>query len=180
MIQAVITDIEGTTSDIRFVHEVLFPYARKRLAEVVQTRAGEAEVAKALQAMRAEIGRPDAGGDDLLTALYGFMAEDRKSPALKTLQGIIWREGYRQGDFFGHVYDDVAPQLTAWRRQGLVLGVYSSGSVEAQQLLFGHSVRGICVRCSAATLTPASAPNGTAPPIGLSPAAILFLSDVYQ
>lgn len=95
MIQAVITDIEGTTSDIRFVQEVLFPYVRERLAEVVQTRAADAEIAQALQGLRAEIGRYDADNAHLLTVLYGFMAEDRKSSALKTLQGIIWSEGYR-------------------------------------------------------------------------------------
>lgn len=89
MIQAVIIDIDGTTSDIRFVHEVLFPYAQQRLAEVVHQRANDSEIVQALQALRAEIGRLDAGGDDLLTVLYGFMAEDRKSPALKILQGII-------------------------------------------------------------------------------------------
>ncbi|RLR17301.1 acireductone synthase, partial [Sodalis-like symbiont of Bactericera trigonica] len=122
MIRAVITDIEGTTSNIRFVNEVLFPYALERLAGVVQTRSADAEVAQALQGLRAEIGRYDADNAHLLTALYGFMAEDLKSPALKTLQGIICREGYRQGDFIGHIYDDVMPQLTVWHRQGLVLG----------------------------------------------------------
>ncbi|MGL9722930.1 acireductone synthase [Sodalis sp. (in: enterobacteria)] len=187
MIQAVITDIEGTTSDIRFVHEVLFPYARQRLAEVVHRRANDSEIAPALQALRTEIGRPDADGDDLLTVLYGFMAEDRKSPALKTLQGIIWRDGYRQGDFFGHVYDDVVPQLTAWRRQGVALGVYSSGSVEAQQLLFGHSDKGdlrwlfshyFDTRVGAKRQS--AAYQAIAAELALPPAAILFLSDIYQ
>lgn len=187
MIQSVITDIEGTTSDIRFVHEVLFPYARERLAEVVQTQASDAEVAQALQGLRAEIGQQDADNAHLLTALYGFMAEDRKSPALKTLQGIIWREGYRRGDFLGHVYDDVMPQLTAWHRQGRVLGVYSSGSVEAQHLLFGHSVKGdlrglfshyFDTRVGAKRHCDAY--QTIAAELALPPEAILFLSDVYQ
>lgn len=142
MIHAIVTDIEGTTSDIRFVHQVLFPYARQRLADFIRQHADEEEVATPLAALRQEINQPDADLDTLIATLYGFMDEDRKSTALKALQGIIWRSGYQQGDFLGHLYPDVAGQLSAWHQQGVALYVYSSGSVEAQKLLFGYSDAG--------------------------------------
>lgn len=113
MIRAIVTDIEGTTSDIRFVHQVLFPYARERLADFVRRHAAESEVAAPLAALRAEIDQPQADLDALIAALYRFMDEDRKSTALKALQGIIWRSGYREGDFRGHLYPEVAGQLAA-------------------------------------------------------------------
>ncbi|MDY4317158.1 acireductone synthase [Pectobacterium actinidiae] len=142
MINAIVTDIEGTTSDIRFVHTVLFPYARERLADTVRQHGSDPEIAQALGALRQELGQPEADSDTLITALNQFMDEDRKSTALKQLQGIIWRAGYRNGDFQGHLYPDVATQLAAWQQQGIRLYVYSSGSVEAQQLLFGYSNAG--------------------------------------
>lgn len=142
MIKAIVTDIEGTTSDIRFVHQVLFPYARERLAGYLRRHADEPEVAAALEALRHELAQPAAGLADLIAALFGFMDQDRKSTSLKTLQGIIWREGYRAGDFQGHIYPDVPPCLAQWRRQGLSPYVYSSGSTDAQQLLFGYSEAG--------------------------------------
>ena len=141
MIRAIVTDIEGTTSDIRFVHQVLFPYARERLADFVRRHAAESEVAAPLAALRAEIDQPQADLDALIAALYRFMDEDRKSTALKALQGIIWRSGYREGDFRGHLYPEVAA-VGRPAAAGVKLYVYSSGSVEAQKLLFGHSDAG--------------------------------------
>ncbi|WP_416261648.1 acireductone synthase [Gibbsiella quercinecans] len=142
MIRAIVTDIEGTTSEIRFVHQVLFPYARAHLDAFIRQHADDAEVAAPLAALREELGQPDADLAQLIAALYRFMDEDRKSTALKALQGIIWRSGYHHGDFRGHVYPEVAGQLAAWQQQGLKLYVYSSGSVEAQKLLFGYSEAG--------------------------------------
>lgn len=142
MIRAIVTDIEGTTSDISFVHNVLFPYARERLAAFVREHQHEETVAAILNNLRAEIDEPQADIDRLIEVLFSFMNEDRKSTALKALQGIIWREGYVNGDFTGHLYPDVVPALKAWRQQGAALYVYSSGSVNAQKLLFGYSDEG--------------------------------------
>src|SRR5471030_2898107 len=139
MIRAIITDIEGTTTDIRFVHQILFPYARERLGEFLRSHQEEPEVAAALDALRAEIDRPQANVEALIETLYAYMDGDVKSTPLKVLQGIIWRSGYENGDFRGHLYPDVAPQLKSWHQQNLRLGVYSSGSVEPQTLLFGYS-----------------------------------------
>jgi len=142
MIRAIVTDIEGTTTDIRFVHQVLFPYARARLADFITRHAEDLEVLQALDALREEINEPQAEIVDLVDQLYVYMDKDEKSPALKTLQGIIWRTGYTDGDFRGHLYPDVAPQLAQWQAQGIKLYVYSSGSVDAQKLLFGYSEEG--------------------------------------
>lgn len=187
MIRAIVTDIEGTTSDIRFVHQVLFPYARERLAEFIHNHAAEAEVSAALAALREEVAQPHADHEQLIAALYRFMDEDRKSTALKTLQGIIWRSGYHNGDFRGHLYPEVAGQLAAWQQQGVKLYVYSSGSVEAQKLLFGYSVVGdlrplfsgyFDTRVGAKREV-ASYQN-IARDIALEPAELLFLSDIHQ
>lgn len=186
-IKAIVTDIEGTTSDIRFVHNVLFPYARERLAQAVAQADAQPEIAQALTLLREEIAQPQADTATLLRALHQFMDEDRKSTALKRLQGIIWREGYQRGDFRGHVYDDVAPQLAAWHQQGIALYVYSSGSVEAQQLLFGHSDAGdLRPLFSAYFDTRVGAKRETASyqriadAIGLPVDHLLFLSDIRQ
>lgn len=187
MIKAIVTDIEGTTSDIRFVHQVLFPYARQRLASYLQRHAGQPEVVQALDAVRSEINQPRAGTDALITTLLAFMDEDRKSTGLKALQGLIWRDGYQQGDFRGHLYDDVAPQLATWQQQGMRLAVYSSGSVQAQQLLFGYSDAGdLRDRFSAWFDTRVGAKREVesyrtiAAHLDLPPAQILFLSDISQ
>ncbi|MFJ5359048.1 acireductone synthase [Pectobacterium sp. CHL-2024] len=187
MIKAIVTDIEGTTSDIRFVHSVLFPYARERLADTVRQHGSDPEIAQALDALRQELGQPDADSETLIAALNQFMDEDRKSTALKQLQGIIWRAGYRNGDFQGHLYPEVATQLAAWQQQGLSLYVYSSGSVEAQQLLFGYSNAGdlrplfsdyFDTRVGAKRETDSY--RTIAQAIGLPAEQLLFLSDIRQ
>ncbi|NDL63624.1 acireductone synthase [Acerihabitans arboris] len=187
MIRAIVTDIEGTTSDIRFVHQVLFPYARERLAGYLRRHDGERRLAPALTTLRREIKQPDADTETLIATLFGFMDEDRKSTALKTIQGMIWRDGYQQGDFLGHLYPDVAPQLADWQRQGLRLYVYSSGSVEAQQLLFGYSEAGdvrplfsgyFDTRVGAKR--EAASYRAIARELRLPPGELLFLSDIVQ
>jgi enolase-phosphatase E1 len=187
MIRAIVTDIEGTTSDIRFVHQVLFPYARERLAPFIRQHQAEAEVAAPLAALRHEIDQPQADIEQLIAALYRFMDEDRKSTALKALQGIIWRSGYHNGDFRGHLYPEVAGQLSAWQQQGLKLYVYSSGSVEAQKLLFGNSDAGdLQPLFSGYFDTHVGAKRETASyrnianEIGIATDELLFLSDIHQ
>ena len=137
----VLTDIEGTTSAISFVKDVLFPYARAALPDFVRKHGGELEVRHWLD--RAAV---DAGGvcqdEVLVEVLQGWIDEDRKHPALKALQGMIWLEGYQGGDFKAHVYPDAAQALRGWHAAGHRLAVYSSGSVAAQKLLFGHSTEG--------------------------------------
>lgn len=187
MIRAIVTDIEGTTSDIRFVHNVLFPYARERLAAFVNARQFVEPISTLLDNLRAEIARPDATTAELIATLFAFMDEDRKSTALKALQGIIWQEGYVNGDFTGHLYPDVLPSLERWKAQGIDLYVYSSGSVAAQKLLFGYSDEGdITSLFSGYFDTHIGAKREVqsyqtiAANLGHPPAQILFLSDIHQ
>jgi len=140
-LKAILTDIEGTTSSIDFVHQTLFPYARAHLRKFLAARGNDASVRRELaEVMRIE-GReltPEAAA----TVLEGWIDADRKVTPLKTLQGMIWRQGYEAGELKGHVYPDTPEYLRKWHGRGLKLYVYSSGSVEAQKLIFGHTAHG--------------------------------------
>lgn len=140
-IRAILTDIEGTTSSINFVHETLFPYAKAHLRGFLRAHARRPEIAAQLHAVALEEGRP-LTLEDTVDVLERWIAEDRKSTPLKALQGMVWAEGYAAGELKGHVYPDTPEYLRRWHAQGLALYVYSSGSVEAQQLIFGHTDSG--------------------------------------
>jgi enolase-phosphatase E1 len=122
---AILTDIEGTTTPVAFVHKVLFPYARARLPAFVAAHPRIAETPM-----------------PALETLFAQMDRDEKDPVLKTIQGMIWEQGYLAGDLKAELYPDVAPALRRWSKAGLRLFVYSSGSVAAQKLLFGHNEAG--------------------------------------
>jgi enolase-phosphatase E1 len=141
MIKAIVTDIEGTTSSLSFVKDVLFPYARHHLSAFVEAYGQEPEVRDLLRAANTEAG---GGLDDadIVAQLERWIDEDRKVTPLKTLQGLIWEQGYRNADFTGHVYNDAVRNLQKWHAQGIRLYVYSSGSVYAQKLLFAHTDAG--------------------------------------
>ena len=135
----VLNDIEGTTSDIAFVRDVLFPYAAEHLPQFVRAQAARAEVRAQLDAVAQESGRAPDDLEGLIEALLGWIKADQKVTALKALQGQVWRHGYEERHFTGHLYADAHRVLTDWCDAGVGLGVYSSGSVEAQKLLFGYS-----------------------------------------
>ncbi len=141
MIKAIVTDIEGTTSSLSFVKEVLFPYARANLAEYVRRHADEPQVKTLLDDTCKEVGA-ELDTRELIAQLIQWIDEDKKVTPLKSLQGLIWESGYLQGDFKGHVYPDAADNLKAWKAEGLDLYIYSSGSVYAQKLLFAHTEYG--------------------------------------
>lgn len=139
MIKAILTDIEGTTTSLSFVKETLFPYARARLPEFISQHGHELPIRKILDetAIIAGIDKNETAG--LCAQLIEWIDTDQKITPLKTLQGHIWEEGYRQQHYFGHIYDDAAACLKAWHTAGISLYVYSSGSVHAQALLFAHT-----------------------------------------
>ena len=141
MIKAIVTDIEGTTSSILFVKEVLFPYARANLADYVRSHATEPHIKSLLEDVCKEVGL-ELSIEHVITQLIQWIDEDKKVTPLKSLQGLIWEAGYRQGDFKGHLYPDAAENLKAWKAKGLDLYIYSSGSVYAQKLLFAHTEYG--------------------------------------
>lgn len=140
-LQAIITDIEGTTSSISFVHEVLFPYARRALPGFVDGHRHDPAVRPWLEQVGTEIGT-DADATEVVQTLLHWIDIDRKHTALKALQGLIWASGYAGAQFKAHVYPEVPNRLRTWHQAGLALYVYSSGSVPAQQLFFGHSEAG--------------------------------------
>ncbi|QOW20465.1 acireductone synthase [Lysobacter ciconiae] len=139
--RVVLTDIEGTTSSISFVKKVLFPFARRALPAFVKVRGHEPAVRKWLDLVATELG---GMCQDAMIAevMQGWIDEDRKHTALKALQGMIWADGYRNGDFTAHIYPDAAQALQRWHADGVPLYVFSSGSVPAQRLFFGHSDAG--------------------------------------
>ena len=139
--KTILTDIEGTTSSISFVKDVLFPYARRALPGFVAAHGREPEVRRWLDAVAAELG--GACQDEVVVeALQGWIDADRKHTALKALQGMVWKDGYGRADFRAHIYPDAAEALKRWHAAGHALNVYSSGSVPAQKLFFGNSEAG--------------------------------------
>lgn len=142
---AVLLDIEGTTTSISFVFDVLFPYAASHVAEFLAAHEREADVKSAC-----ELIRKDAYGDEtslaptaqVLAVVRRQMAADVKAQGLKQLQGLIWKHGYESSAIKGHVYADVPTCFATWRQQGRPIAIYSSGSVLAQKLLFRHSTAG--------------------------------------
>ena len=139
-IRAVLTDIEGTTSSLSFVKDELFPYARQALPQYI--RQHEARLQGLTADIAAIVGKPGLGTQETIDTLLQWMSEDRKVTPLKTLQGMIWKAGYESGELQGHVYDDAVRALRKWHASGLALYVYSSGSIEAQKLLFSHTPHG--------------------------------------
>ena len=176
-IKAILTDIEGTTSSISFVADVLFPYARERLgsycaAHVAQTASILADV----QAIEP--------GDPIAT-MTRWIDEDRKITPLKTLQGMIWDGGFRDGAFKGHIYPDAVVAMRRWHADGVKIYVFSSGSVAAQKLIFGFSEAGDLSPLLSGYFDTTTGPKREAiaytriaDAIGMPVGDILFLSDV--
>ncbi len=182
--RAILTDIEGTTSSISFVKDVLFPFARRALPAFVKVRGQEPAVRKWLDLVATEMGGmcQDAMIGEVM---QGWIDEDRKHTALKALQGMIWADGYRNGDFTAHVYPDAADALQRWHANGVPLYVYSSGSVAAQRLFFGHSDAGDLTGLFSGWFDTeiggkrdADSYRAIAADIGLPAPQMLFLSDV--
>lgn len=141
-IKAVLTDIEGTTSAVSFVLDVLFPFAARHLPDFLRTHADDHEVDVQLRAVRLDSGEPLADVERVIEILLEWIAADRKATPLKALQGMVWEKGYQAGQLKGHVYPDAVEALKRWYQQGYELYVYSSGSIQAQRLIFGCSEAG--------------------------------------
>ena len=186
MIRVVLTDIEGTTSSISFVHEVLFPYSVENIGKFVKEGVAEnPAIRDQLYVVARQSGHPPEDVDKLVDVLLTWIAEDRKETSLKALQGMLWEQGYQQGAFKGHVYPDAAEYITHWHDRGLRLYVYSSGSVKAQKLIFGFSEFGDLTPCFSGYFdTRIGAKKESASyhnileELGVEPSTVLFLSDV--
>lgn len=186
----ILTDIEGTTSSISFVAEELFPYFREHISDLLALKdrlVVKEAFEETVRLAKSEDGETIETDREILDKLYQWSMEDRKITPLKTLQGVLWDTGYRDGELKGHVYPEVAASLRSWKEQGIHLGVFSSGSVPAQKLIFGYSIAG--------DLTPyfshyfdtntggkrdAETYAKIASELQLEPAEILFLSDIRE
>jgi len=186
-IKAILTDIEGTTSAVSFVFDVLFPYAREHLPAYVSKHAAEPAVAAQIEAVRSESGELEASTERVVEILLEWIAADRKATSLKALQGMVWAEGYRAGQIKGHVYPDAVDALRRWHEQGYALYVYSSGSIQAQKLIFGCAETGDLTPLFSGYFDTGSGHKREvesyrriAESIGLRADKILFLSDVVE
>lgn len=139
MIKMILTDIEGTTSKISFVHEILFPFARAQLSEFITYNLDSPDVTEQLNAVKTILNQTDVSIDLIIETLIHWIDTDQKVTPLKALQGMIWRSGYDSGAFTGHVYRDAYDKMKEWHDKNINLYIYSSGSIEAQKLLFQHS-----------------------------------------
>jgi len=186
-IKAILTDIEGTTSAVSFVFEVLFPYAAKHLPDFVRQNAAHEDVAEQLDAVRRDTNQPNADVERVIDILLNWIAEDRKATPLKALQGMVWEQGYQAGELKGHVYPDAVEALKRWHQEGYKLFVYSSGSIQAQKLIFGCSEAGDLSPLFSGYFDTTSGPKREAQSyeriiqsIGLDASQILFLSDIVE
>ena len=145
MIKLFLFDIEGTTTDINFVHKVLFPYSLGCLEHYVTNHQQHPTVIRAIEEVKKTVLEEEQRELELsgVTAkLKDWIVKDRKHGALKEIQGLIWDVGYAKGEFQGHLYSDVKPFFTKILSTNTPIGIYSSGSVHAQKLIFGYSTEG--------------------------------------
>lgn len=186
--EAVVMDVEGTVGSLSHVREVLFPYARQRLARWVAENWEDGPCRSAAEQVRALTGRPDLDRDGVVEALLAWADADAKVRPLKEVQGLVWAAGYRDGELHGHLYPDVPEALRRWRRQGIARFVFSSGSVDAQRQWFRHADVGdasglVDGYFDLATAGPKHDPDSyrsIARSIAYDPGRVLFLSDVEE
>jgi enolase-phosphatase E1 len=173
-LKAILLDIEGTTSSISFVADELFPYARRHLAAYVENHPEESAPILA-----------EVPGNDPIATLLEWIDEDRKATPLKTLQGLIWARGYADGELKGHVYPDTPEAMRRWKAAEVPIYIYSSGSIAAQKLIFGHSIAGDLTSLLSGyfdTTTGSKRERESyakiASAIGVAPGDLLFVSDI--
>lgn len=152
--RGILLDIEGTTSSIRFVYDVMFPYVRRELDSFLMANWGTTAIIETCDLIAKDIGHDsfedwvgkNAGDEDarktVRKEIIRQMDEDIKATGLKQLQGLIWKAGFGSGEMKAHLYDDVLPAIKKWYNAGIEIRIYSSGSVAAQKLFFGHTIKG--------------------------------------
>lgn len=187
MKKIILTDIEGTTSSISFVKEVLFPYARRELPNFIREHAGDPKVRHWLDQVQLELGSEFFNDEHLIETLLDWIDSDRKHTALKALQGMIWVAGYRDGDYAAHIYQDAAEVLKQWHEDGHRIYVYSSGSVPSQKLFFSHTAEGNMTAVFSGYFDTetggkreAESYRRIAAAMDEKPADIIFLSDIVE
>jgi enolase-phosphatase E1 len=195
-VDVILLDIEGTTTPVDFVFGVLFPYARQQVELFLKHHQEDPTVQADLQRLRQEYNTdatqgleiPEWTGSSAIAAvpyIHHLIDIDRKSTGLKSLQGKIWNQGYRDGTLRSQVFSDVKPAFTRWTQAGKQLFIFSSGSIQAQQLLFRHTEVGDLTHflqgyfdTETGSKKEATSYHKIAEAIGVSPTQILFISDV--
>jgi enolase-phosphatase E1 len=186
-VRGILLDIEGTTTPIAFVHEVLFSYARAHARDFLTQDSDEvrADIALLREEHAADKSNNLQPPESIPDYIDWLIDRDRKSTALKSLQGKIWRQGYLDGSLKSQVFADVAPAFERWRAAGLKIGIFSSGSVLAQQLLFAHTDAGDLTGfiddyfdTNVGKKGDAESYRKIATAMDLEPSEILFISDV--
>ncbi|MEX2027487.1 MAG: acireductone synthase [Pirellulaceae bacterium] len=185
--RGILLDIEGTTSSVSFVYDVMFPLVRRELDRYLDAHWGESALAAACRQIALDANQEARSGDRewIRGEVVRLMDGDVKATGLKQLQGLIWEEGFASGELKAHVYDDVPPRLRDWHSRGISLRIYSSGSIQAQKLFFGHTIAGNLLPLLSGhydTTTgrkkEAASYQKIAADFGLPPSDILFLSDI--
>ena len=142
MIKAIVSDIEGTIGSISFVRDVLFPYAAEHLPAYIRENQTDRRVREQLAAIAEQTGIAATELERLIQQLLDWIESDTKATPLKALQGMVWEHGYKAGDYKAHIYQDAIQNLTEWHAQKIDLYIFSSGSVQAQELFFQYSCYG--------------------------------------
>ncbi len=186
-IRAIVVDTAGTTTDLNFIQDVLFPYSAKVLPEFLQQNQDNILVDNCISDVRDIALEPDASLERVTEILQQWVAEDRKATPLKTLQGLIWKQGYANGEFKGHIYPDFIEAIKRFHGQNLRIYSFSSGSVDAQKLLFGHSDGGDLTDLfnghfdtRTGNKLDKQAYSNILNTVSLTPRQILFVSDVVE
>jgi enolase-phosphatase E1 len=201
-IRGVVLDIEGTTTPMWFVYDVLFPYARSHLRAYVEAHIEKDELRDVVRLLGEEHAADVASGEtppdlreapskasagSLAAYLEWLMDRDRKSPGLKLIQGRIWERGYADGSLHSEVFADVPPALGRWRNEAIDIAIYSSGSVLAQRLIFAHATAGDLTQLISFFFDTSVGPKRSADSyrriverMGRPAERILFVSDVVE
>jgi len=193
-IRGILLDIEGTTTPIQFVYDVLFPFVRLELDAYLRVHDDEPQIQEILQALQrehADDAKKNSATPQWQSAPLAYvnwlMDQDRKSTALKALQGRIWYDGYHSGRLRGQVFPDVPPALDRWQKLGLDVRIFSSGSELAQRLLFANSESGDLTRflrgyfdTTIGSKTDPSSYGSIAAAFGFPPEQIVFVSDATR
>lgn len=195
-IEHILLDIEGTVSDVRFVYDVMFPYAKQSMSEFLRRSWQSPEVQAGVRQVAEDAGNAssewqlsdgDAGISQLSAHLQELMSTDSKATGLKSLQGLVWKEGFESGNLTAELFPDVLPAMKDWVAAGKKISIYSSGSVLAQKLFFGYTTQGdltgMLSRYFDTTTGKKQDPQSygkIAKELGLDPSKILFASDVTE
>jgi enolase-phosphatase E1 len=195
-ISVVLLDIEGTVSDIRFVYDVMFPYAQQNLASFLKMHWHGPSVQTAIQQVCVDANQDpqswlgsstDRAQETLIRHLHQLMASDSKSTGLKAIQGLVWKDGFESGAIRAELFDDVLPALKKWKAIGKMISIYSSGSILAQHLFFRHTVHGDATPLLSHYFDTTTGPKresssyaSIAQAMQTQPSAILFVSDIAE